>query len=79
MNFPSKRVYDAEGKRIPHKMPPQPTVVTRSTARTLEYLEAKGLASFQSCNLVVQMNRGPANHRKARLEAYANYPNRAAV
>lgn len=62
-----------------NKKPPQPTIISRKTARSLAYLEHRGLANFDKSNLMVFTVIGPRNHRQARLEMHASYPHKLAV
>lgn len=64
-------------KRVVFPKPSQPTIISRQTARSLQYLENHGLASFQNCNLVVYVVRGPSHHRDKTGDP--NIPHRLAV
>lgn len=79
MNRPSQKVFDQRGRRVPHPKPRQATIISRCTARTLKYLEERGLADFSESNLVVYFGRGPRNHKEARLMGHAHFPHRVAV
>lgn len=79
MNHPSQRKYNAAGKRIPHKKPPQPTLIKRSTARAFTYLFNHGLADFGKCNLAVMMARGPRTHLDKTGILWHLFPHRLAI
>lgn len=61
------------------KKPPQPTIISRKTARSLAYLEHHNLTDFSKSNLTVFTVVGPRNHKEARLEMHASFPHRLAV
>ena len=79
MNYPSQRKYNAAGRRIAHPLPAQPTIISRSTARSIEYLEQHGLADFSSCKLSVFLGRGPRSQKYRNRGDYVTFPHKLAV